>query len=337
MSCPNCRGAGSIIAVWNYIDETRITQQIGGYTAENLLTRNAQTHDIGTPHSRSVISASSGSQTPQPYTNGVIEEVFRDLNPINNPLPPRPAQATPQGEPTAYGPGHLFVTNKAYHIQTQLPDGRKSLLIDPGSVGNLCGDQWAKSMAQEAARNNRVPKYTKRQRALKVGGVGNGTQTCGYDCNLPVAFRHADKDETMEGHINIPTVHNSELPGLLGLTALRKNGAILDLRTLKVYFTGPGDYDLMTALPPGTESFQAEIAPSGHMVLPCCEFGPKDTPEEHTLTLVSRPPGLEPMSRKRNRSTPVPPPPEAPPPIMPSCEPSVGPPPATPESPTESS
>ena len=37
-----------------------------------------------------------------------------------------------------------------YHSETRLPDGRPSLLIDPGSVANLCWDKWA----QEFAKSN---------------------------------------------------------------------------------------------------------------------------------------------------------------------------------------
>ena len=108
---------------------------------------------------------------------------------------------------------------------------------------------------------------------------------------------------------------DSDLPGLLGLTALRKNRAILDLNTMQVYFCGFGDYDLMKELPPGTDSFQAEIAPSGHMVLPCCEFlGTAPTKDEHTLTMVAKPPGLEQTyatthRQKRQRPSSIPPPP----------------------------
>ena len=121
----------------------------------------------------------------------------------------------------------------------------------------------------------------------------------------------------MEGKINRPTVNNSELPGLLGLTALRKNRAVLDLNTLQVHFLGPGDYDLLSALPPGTDTFQGEIAPSGHLVVPCCEFGPKEPSEDNTLTLISRPPGLE-TNRGNKRSRHVPPPPNMMPPDMPA-------------------
>ena len=178
----------------------------------------------------------------------------------------------PGSEVLAYGPPSpsMFVHNQAYHSQTQLLDGRKSLLIDPGSVGNLCGDKWAKEMAQEAARNGRKPSYTKRQRPLKVSGVGNGAQACQYDCMLPVAFRQEEEQQPREGHISIPTVSGSELPGLLGLTALRKNRAILDLHTMKMYFAGPGDYNLLSALPPRNRLFpsrDSSFRPHGHSVL----------------------------------------------------------------------
>ena len=35
---------------------------------------------------------------------------------------------------------------------------------------------------------------------------------------------------------------------------------------------GSGDYDLAEATPPGTDTFQLELAPSGHVVLLCCKF-----------------------------------------------------------------
>ena len=115
-----------------------------------------------------------------------------------------------------------------YHIQTQLPDGRPSLMVDPSSVGNLCGDEWVKAVAKEAAKNNWTPKYTKGNRPLKVSGVGNGSQACIYDCQLPAAFRRMqrehDEKEGNKGNLSIPTVTNSKLPRLLGLGALRKNG-----------------------------------------------------------------------------------------------------------------
>ena len=105
-----------------------------------------------------------------------------------------------------------------------------------------------------------------------------------------MAFKRANTDESAVGTMTTPTSANSDLPGLLGLQSLRKNRGISDLKTLKVYFAGPGEYDLDKAMPPGTEVYQGELAPSGHMVLPCCEFGNNRTvvAESSSLTLVAK-------------------------------------------------
>ena len=176
-----------------------------------------------------------------------------------------------------------------YHIRTQLPDGRPSLIIDPGSVGNLCGDRWAKTVAQAAARSGRTPSYEKRSKPLNVSGVGHGSQAAPFDCKLPISLKHNDSHAVSSGTVTTPAVANSDLPGLLGLTALRKNKAIIDFSTLTMYFTGPGNYDLNKSLPPGTDCFQCELAPSGHMVIPCCEYDNQSSQRGDTeLTLVTR-------------------------------------------------
>ena len=125
----------------------------------------------------------------------------------------------------------------------------------------------ARSVAATAHKYGHNPSYAKRDRPLRVQGVGNGAQSCGYDCTLPIALRQKDKSVAI-GKLVTPTVSKSDLPGLLGLAALTKNRAILDFNTMELHFCGPGDYDLGKALPPGTDTFQLEKAPSGHMVLP---------------------------------------------------------------------
>ena len=178
---------------------------------------------------------------------------------------------------------------RVYPIRTQLADGRPSLIIDPGSVGNLCGDKWAKSIAQLAARNGKCPTYEKRTRPLSVSGVGHGSQAAPYDCTLPISLRQADNQTVSTGTVTTPAVANSDLPGLLGLNALRKNRAVIDFSTMKMYFAGPGNCDLERAMPPGTSCFQCELAPSGHMVLPCCEYGDGlKSRNEGELTLVTQ-------------------------------------------------
>ena len=39
-----------------------------------------------------------------------------------------------------------------------------------------------------------------------------------------------------------------------------------------IVMAGPGDYNLMQALPPGTQQFNCILAPSRHMMIPCAEF-----------------------------------------------------------------
>ena len=146
----------------------------------------------------------------------------------------------------------------------QPADGRPSLIIDPGSVGDISGDRWAKTVAQAAARSDKRPSYEKRSKPLNVSGVGHGSQSAPYDCTLPISLRQVDGLTSVAGTVTMPSVSNSDLPGLLGFNALRKNRAIIDFDKMLMYFVGPGDYDLSRSLPPGTDCYQCELAPSGH-------------------------------------------------------------------------
>ena len=160
----------------------------------------------------------------------------------------------------------------AYPSQTRLEYGRPSIIIDPGSVGNLCGDKWAKEVAHMAKANGRKPAHRLRERALQVSGVGNGSQQCHYDCALPVAIRPVGGQKLQDAVLNIPAVQDSDLPGLMGLTALKNKRAILDSNTLTLYFCGSLNYDLDKSLPSDTDRYKLETALAGHLVLPCCEY-----------------------------------------------------------------
>jgi hypothetical protein len=157
---------------------------------------------------------------------------------------------------------------------------RPALLVDLGFVGNLRGDAWAKSIATAAAKAGLKPSYTKRDRPVNVKGVGKGAQQCKCDRTLPIALRKAAGDSVTLGSSITPMNSGSEFLSLLGLSSLRKNRGIC----------GPGDYELQKAFPPGSDSFQLELAPSGHLVFPCCELdGEKAvTSDDFTLSLVTR-------------------------------------------------
>ena len=169
-----------------------------------------------------------------------------------------------------------------------------------------------------AHRKGHKPRHEQRPRPLEVSGVGNGSQKCHYDCTLPVAFRpESGNQKAIIGNLVSPAVADSELPGLLGLTALRKNRAVLDFTTLKLYFCGPADYDVAESLPEGSDTFQLEIAPSGHIVLPCCEFESGSTSTQHSLTLLNSSSTSRSRSSSSNQQARSVPPPPAHPPVLP--------------------
>ena len=180
----------------------------------------------------------------------------------------RPAEALAQAYGNADEPG------LDSQVKTRLK-GKTAVLVDVGAVGNLAGSEWARELATKALKTGRKPKEEPRTRGLKVAGVGTGSQTCHYDVHLPCAIPLADGG-VLKCTFTTPTVPNSTLPALLGLQSLKNSRAIIDTNDSKVYFLGPGDYDLMKGLPPGTKQIQCEHAPSGHMMMPVDSYDELD-------------------------------------------------------------
>ena len=191
-----------------------------------------------------------------------------------------------------------------YHALTRLTDGRPSLLIDPGSVGNLCGESWARNVSDAAKKVGKTSTYHKRSRVLNVRGVGPKGAECTHDLTLPISMRSLGGQTVSPGTLITPAIPGSDVPGLLGLASLRSNRTILDCNTMQLHLCGPGEYDLSTTLPPGTDSFQWEIAPSVHLVLPCCEYEGTQAPSVPSLALLTRSATRAPSGQRE-----VPPPP----------------------------
>ena len=176
-----------------------------------------------------------------------------------------------------------------YHTETRLADGRLGLVVDPGSVCNLSGGNWALEVAKAGLANGRKPDQKARDRPLQVSGVGHGSQQATHNVILPICLAQEDGSVT-SGTFVTPSVTGSDLPGLLGLTSLQRRRAVLDMVTNKLYFLGPGDYKIESILPPGSETYQLHTAPSGHLLLPVDNYKQFDKREmEGSLTLDSQP------------------------------------------------
>ena len=78
----------------------------------------------------------------------------------------------------------------SYVIRTSLSNGRIGMIVDPGSVWDLAGSEWAKQVAKRAHSAGLQPSYGRRAVPLSISGVGNGSQQCPYDCQLPIALKN---------------------------------------------------------------------------------------------------------------------------------------------------
>lgn len=170
-------------------------------------------------------------------------------------------------------------TQETYQCsEVKLADGRLALMLDIGSVGNLCGSKWAQAVALFAKRFGRRSNSIKRDRPLSVSGVGTGAQECHYNTHVPCAI--PANSGVVKGTFKAPCVPDSELPALLGLLSLHNSRGIIDTINNRLYLVGPGDFDLEKALPPGSKMIQCEYAVTGHMMMPITAYEELDKEEK---------------------------------------------------------
>ena len=63
--CPNCRGAGTLIAIWHFVDPTVVTQHTPHGQVPNELEAGAEVYRIDTPGRRSPRAITEGAGTPR--------------------------------------------------------------------------------------------------------------------------------------------------------------------------------------------------------------------------------------------------------------------------------
>jgi hypothetical protein len=154
-----------------------------------------------------------------------------------------------------------------YLVETRMKNREgEALLIDPGSPDNLCGDEWSERMRTAAVRAGR-PNTTSfpMQNPLEVGGIGTGTQTATQKVVHRIGLANG-----REANYETPVLPRSGTPALLGQRSLRKLRALIDCFTGRLYFIGPGGYQIKVS--PGSETHELVESHAGHLMLPCSEF-----------------------------------------------------------------
>ena len=116
----------------------------------------------------------------------------------------------------------------------------EALLVDPGSPDNLCGDEWSERMNAEALRAGRPGAVWKPMpNPIEVGGIGTGTQKATHKRAHRLGLANG-KEASYES----PILPQSNTPALLGQRSLKTLRALIDCFTGRLYFIGPGRYQI---------------------------------------------------------------------------------------------
>lgn len=154
----------------------------------------------------------------------------------------------------------------AFHARVRLPGlHREGMLVDCGAIDNLAGSAWVQRVEQignvhgQGTVRKSIP-------VLSVEGVGSGESRIDSEATLPIKIS-GNPISTFKTNV----VGDSELPGLLGLKSLCRMQSVIDVYNRKLYLIGPGGYKIV--LSPGSQTLNLEPAASGHLMLPCTEYG----------------------------------------------------------------
>jgi hypothetical protein len=179
--------------------------------------------------------------------------------------------------------------NSVWHTSTRLPNGVECLLVDVGAHDNLMGSEFLRRVRKLLKQHGMDVTHHKLEHPLSVEGVGAHSQKCTEAASIPVVTANGEG-----GTFTAPIVPHSEIPALLGLKGLKKNRALIDCVNDRIYFLGEGE--VLVRLPPGSQSHQLIMSPSGHLMLPISHYDllkrvgkGEDTKRSFTVTSESGP------------------------------------------------
>ena len=130
------------------------------------------------------------------------------------------------------------------------------------------------SMDKPSRQSARYPPgQWKMKHPLSIQGVGDGAQTCTWETKLPIAVLSGNNEAEVH-YFETPIVEGGgeDLPALLGLRSIRAKNGVIETQPgqERLSFPGQGGYTIQFS--PGTKHIKLECAPSGHLVIPCCEW-----------------------------------------------------------------
>ncbi len=153
------------------------------------------------------------------------------------------------------------------YMSLALPNGRPAVMLDIGSVGNIAGSRWIEMVMKYAADHGFKAQMRKRLKPLTASGVGHGRQQAVVDYRVPCAFLTGEgtdptdrsrSQSAIHASLDMPSLLDSDTPGLMGLLAIRNYSGIVDTRNVKLYVNTKGDaeFDLPKFLPAGYKEIQ---------------------------------------------------------------------------------
>ena len=114
---------------------------------------------------------------------------------------------------------------------------------------------------------------------MRCSGVGTGSQTADWNVRHRISLGDGRVD-----YYEAPELPDSKTPALLGQLSLGKLRAVTDSFTKRLYLVGPGGYEIR--LSPGSQMFQLEESPMGHLMLPCSKFGQRNAQTQDAQTFL---------------------------------------------------
>ena len=273
--CSICRSNRTAIAAsWQYVmpveDPPNLSQQ----------SQSSQNTTLDQPANADVAAAGrSGSGTNVVATEADPQRTAEVFNIAQDDLPEN--FGTPEGSehlgihPDAQIFPWWSMKDGKYYLSVKLPTGL-SIIVDPGAYTNLAGVKWVKAQAEQAKQNKHYSKQNKMKVPLGVSGVGNGSQQCTWQAQIPVAVEgeYPSGHSTCVHKFECPIVEGAgeDLPALLGLKSMSEKNAILEMTPGKecLIFPGAGGYEIKLA--PGFTRIPLVKAPSGHLCIPTDKF-----------------------------------------------------------------